>query len=129
MAEFTYPYERAAMLGEEMPEGLDVVDQLIFLCLRGLYAQVRVGTIDRKTGSREKTRLGRQRDVWGQRLMFREKLAQYSAKMFKDVEAAANAYTKDRSLENADRLYYAVYGVQSKAHAEKIDQNPKHFGF
>ena len=113
MAEYTYPYERAAMLGEEMPDGLDMVDQLNFLCLRSLYAQKRSGVIDRATGSREKVKLRYQRDLWEQRLLSREKLAQHCVELFRDVEGAANAYAKERTLENADRLYRALYGVEA----------------
>lgn len=112
MAEFTYPYEREAMRGGEMPEGLDIVDQLTFLCLRSLYAQKRAGFIDRETGSREKLKLRYQRDLWEQRMMFHEKLAQHSAKMFRDVESAANAYAKERTLEHADMIYRALYGME-----------------
>lgn len=111
MADYTYPYERAAMRGDEMPDSLDIVDQLNFLCLRSLYAQNRAGIIDRTVGSAEKAKLRRQRDFWEQRLFFREKLAKHCVEMFQAVEAAANAYAKDRTLENADRLYRAVYGV------------------
>lgn len=111
MADFTYPYERAAMLGEEMPNGLDQVDQLNFLSLRSLYAQVRGGTIDRAAGSREKARLTYQRDLWARKLMIREGIVNRSVELFKAVELAASAYAKERTIENADRLYWALYGV------------------
>lgn len=112
MAEFTYPYERAAMRGGEMPDGLDIVDQLNFLCLRSLYAQAGNGIIDRETGSREKARLGYQRSRWKRKLMIRERVVQRSVEMLKAVELAANAYAKDRTLENADRLYRAIYAAE-----------------
>ena len=111
MAEFAYPYEQAAMLGGEMPEGLELVDQLIFLCLRSLYAQRRRGEIDRETGSREKMRLCYQRDLLGRKLMMGERTVRRSAEMLKAVELAANAYARERTLENADRMYQALYGV------------------
>ena len=113
MPEFTYSYERAAMHGEEMPDGLDVVDQLNFLCLRSLYAQARNGVIDRETGSREKAKLGYRRDWWERKLMLRERVVQHSVEMLKAVELEANAYAKERTLENADRLYQALYGMEA----------------
>lgn len=112
MANFTYPYERAAMRGEEMPDGLDMVDQLNFLCLRSLYGQVHSGTIDRATGSREKGRLIYQRNLWERKLMLQERMVRRSAELFRSVELAANAYAKERTLENADRLYHALYGIE-----------------
>lgn len=113
MAEFTYPYERPAMRGDEMPDGLDMVDQLNFLCLRQLYAQKWAGVIDRTTGSREKAKLRYQRDLWERKLMLRERVVQHSVKMIKAVELAANTYAKDRTLENADKLYQAIYGTEA----------------
>lgn len=111
MAEFIYPYERAAMRGDEMPDGLDMVDQLNFLCLRQLYAQKRAGIIDRATGSAEKARLRYQRDLWERKLMLQERVVQRSVEMLKGVEAGANAYARDRTIENADKLYRALYGM------------------
>lgn len=112
MAEFTYPYECAAMRGDEMPDGLELPDQLNFLCLRNLYAQNRAGIIDRSVGSAEKKKLRYQRDLWERRLLSKEKLAQHCAKMYKDVEAATSAYAKERTLEHADEIYQALYGME-----------------
>lgn len=97
-----------------MPDGLDIVDQLNFLCLRSLYAQVGNGVVDRATGSEEKARLGYQRSWWKRKLMIRERAVQRSVEMLKAVELAANAYAKVRTLENADRLYRAVYGMEAE---------------
>jgi len=112
MAEFTYPYERSAMLGEEMPDGLDMVDQLTFLCLRSLYTQKRRGMIDRETGSREKAKLRYQRDLWERKFAIRERAVERSVKQLKDVELAASAYAKERTLKNADAIYRALYGME-----------------
>lgn len=108
---FTYPYEREAMLGGEMPDGLELPDQLAFLALRSLYAQKRGGVIDRETGSREKAKLRYQRDTLCRKLGTKENMAIRSAWFFRDVEHAANAYAKHRTLENADELYRTVYGM------------------
>jgi len=108
---YSYPYERAAMLGEEMPEGLNLPDQLTFLALRDLYAQNRSGLIDRETGAREKAKLGYRREQVCRKLKVREGLVERSARFYRDVEHAADAYAKQRTLENADELYRAVYGM------------------
>lgn len=106
---FTYPYEQAAMRGEEMPNGLSLPDQLMFLALRQLYVQKRSGAIDRDTGSREKAKLGYQRERLCRKLGIQEGLVLYSARFFKAVEGAASAYAKNRTLANADELYRVVY--------------------
>lgn len=51
------PYEQAAIRGDEMPDGLDYPDQVMFLNLRMLYAQKRMNIIDRETAVREKKKL------------------------------------------------------------------------
>ena len=56
--------------------------------------------------------------------MLRERVVQHSVEMLKAVELAANAYAKERTLENADRLYQAIYGVEapgSYVRAEEIE--------
>ena len=34
---FTFPWEKAAMHGEELPEGLSLPDQMAYTCLRNIY--------------------------------------------------------------------------------------------
>lgn len=48
------PYEKQAQNGEEMPAGLAYADQILFQQLRLLYAQKRMGIIDRETAVTEK---------------------------------------------------------------------------
>lgn len=50
----TFPYEREAMNGNEMPNGLEYPDQVLYLCFRKLYAQLRQGIIGRDTAVLEK---------------------------------------------------------------------------
>ena len=106
-----YPYERAAMYGDPMPDGLSAPDQWMFRCLVLLYDSAKRGIIDRKTGRADKGKLAYQRDLMEKRFKIKEDLVGASARMIKAVEAAANAYARDRTLENADRLYEAIYSV------------------
>ena len=53
-SKLTFPYEAMASNGEEMPEGLDYPDKVTYLCFRMLYAQLRMGIVDRETAIREK---------------------------------------------------------------------------
>ena len=52
-----FPYERQAMNGDELPNGLEYPDQVLYLSFRMLYAQLRQGVIDRDTAVREKRKL------------------------------------------------------------------------
>ena len=53
----TFPYEQQAMNGAEMPEKLEYPDQILYLSLRMLYAQLKQGIVDRPTAVREKKKL------------------------------------------------------------------------
>ena len=106
-----YPYERVAMRGEEMPDGLPLPDQLNFLGLRLIYDSVRRGLIDRDTGREEKWKLSYQKYLWEQKLRGREKLAARCAQLLKGAEAAANRYALDKSQENAEKLWLTVSGL------------------
>lgn len=47
--------ERMAKDGTEMPDGLDYPNQIMYLCLRMLYSQLRLSIIDRDAAIREKS--------------------------------------------------------------------------
>ena len=106
------PYERAAMNGLEMPEGLDPADQWMFLSLRLLYESNKKGIISREVGRIEKGRLAHQRSVMEQKFGMREKLVQSCVERTVRIESAANDYARNRTLENADKLYKALYGME-----------------
>jgi hypothetical protein len=49
--------ERLAASLEEMPDGLDTPDQMLFLVLRELYGNFRSGYVNRERAKREKSRI------------------------------------------------------------------------
>lgn len=101
------PYEKAAIRGDEMPDGLSFPDQLMYIALRSLYSQVRQGIIPRDAGVREKRKImpqyERYRSGWDCGLEWAKKL--------KVTEAARAAYRKNRSLTAADELVAIMEGV------------------
>lgn len=102
----TFPYERQAMNGEEMPCPLEYPDQILYLSLRMLYAQLKQGTIDRATGTREKKQL---MEEYRQN-QFAESLLKECAEQIKRTELARAEYRKNRTLENADKLLACLEG-------------------
>ena len=48
---FTFPWEKAAMHGEELPEGLSLPDQMAYTCLRNIYFLYYNTTISRDQAS------------------------------------------------------------------------------
>lgn len=102
----TLPYEKEAMYGLDMPDGLEQPDQLMFLCLRQLYGQKRAGFIDRSRAITEKSKLLEEYRV----AKFRYDLWEQGTVLWKNIEAAAAAYRKSPSVEAADQLLDAIYG-------------------
>lgn len=51
------PWEKDAMAGLEMPDGLSYPEQILYLSLRMLYRQYYQKTIDRETATKEKKKL------------------------------------------------------------------------
>ena len=51
------PWEKDAMAGLEMPDGLSYPDQVLYLELRLWYIQYNPKLIDRETGVREKNKM------------------------------------------------------------------------
>lgn len=72
----------AATPGSEMPDGLNVGEQLLFLTLRELYSNFRAGAVNRERGHREKQR------IMGayQTIAFQQKLMDYHETLRKRLE-------------------------------------------
>lgn len=104
----TFPYERQAMNGEELPNGLEYPDQVLFILLRGLYDQLRKGIVDRDTAIREKKKLLKEYEAY----RFVDQMGKEWVKTIKDTEIARADYRKNRTLENADKLLAAIEGRQ-----------------
>lgn len=109
---YVFPWEREAMRGEEMPDELSLYDQMAYISLRTLYHDYHEKRLDRETASAEKRRIvgawQRAKDTAD----FQRKLAFFSARVFKDTEAAKIAVRKDPSPENAIRLCNVMDGIE-----------------
>lgn len=101
------PYEKIAMAGGEMPQGLEYPDQILFLELRLLYDSYKRKIIDRETATREKVELLRIHEA--------HKIVDGCGKewveQIKRTERARAEYRKNKTLENADILVACVEGA------------------
>jgi hypothetical protein len=102
-----FEYERQAMAGEEMPDGLRFAGQHYFLALRMLYHQYRQGVIDRETASREKRQLLR---TYEYDLMW-EAIADGHIQARNNSETARSDYRKNPCHENAIKIIESIEGV------------------
>ena len=107
---YAFPWEREAMQGAEMPDGLSMYDQMAYISLRTLYHDYH--EMDRATASAEKRRIFGAWDRAKRTAEFERKLAFFHARLYKDTEMAKTAVRKDPSPENAIRLCNVLDGLE-----------------
>lgn len=100
------PYERIAMAGGEMPDGLSYPDQILYLELRMLYHQYYQKVIDRETAVMEKKKMIEQYKG----LKFREKMGYHWVEIIRLTELATSEYRKNPCHENAMKLIRILEG-------------------
>lgn len=100
------PWEKDAMAGLEMPDGLSYSDQILYLCLRMLYNQYYQKVIDRETATKEKKKLLDEYNVY----QFREELEKQWVEIIRLTELARAEYRKKPCHENAMKLIDIIEG-------------------
>ena len=86
-------------------------DELLYYQAKELYGLFAKGMIEKQTGAERRQKITRayignckREKLWADQ-------NQQTAALFKGIEAAGTAYAKNRTLDNADSLYYAIYRV------------------
>ena len=96
----------------ERPEsGMTYIDYLAWYILRDIYRDFRSGLIDRERGEERKREA---LTIWESESQNVEQCREQIfrvAELWKRIESASSAYQLDRTLENADKLIYAIYRV------------------
>ena len=100
------PWEKDAMAGMEMPDGLSYPDQILYLSLRMLYAQYFKKIIDRETATKEKKKLLDEYRCY----QYREEMGNHWVEIIRLTDLARCDYKKNRTLENADKLVEIIEG-------------------
>ena len=100
------PWEKEAMAGLEMPDGLSYPDQILYLSLRMLYRQYYQKIIERDTATKEKKKLIDEYKVY----QFREELEKQWVEIIRLTELARAEYRKNPCHENAMKLIDIIEG-------------------
>ena len=100
------PWEKDAMAGLEIPDGLSYPDQILYLGLRMLYRQYFQKVIDREIATKEKKKLLEEYRCY----KFREEMGNQWVEVIRLTDLARCDYKKNRTLENADRLVEIIEG-------------------
>lgn len=97
-------FERAAMRGDPMPDGLSFPDQLMFESLALLYTRYQLKSIPRDQAQNDKKKLMDEYRIFSSKW----ELGNHWNEIIKRTETARNNYRKNRTLENADKLLQAL---------------------
>ncbi len=100
------PWEQSAIRGDELPDGLDYPDQVLYLNLRTLYAQKRIGIIDRETAITEKKKLLDEYRAYQQNW----KMADEWCEIIRSTELARAEFRKEPTIDNAWKLVNIIEG-------------------
>ena len=100
------PWEKDAMAGVELPNGLSYPDQILYLELRMLYRQYYQKIIDRETATKEKKKLLDEYKIY----QFREELEKQWVEIIRLTELARAEYRKKPCHENAMKLIDIIEG-------------------
>ena len=106
MTEFTF--EREAMKGKPLPQGLDIADSCLYVALKNLYAMYQNKLISRKDATEEKRRLVYNWTTDKAKLDF---LNRDSETLRDKIGSASEDYKHNPCVETADKLYAAFYNL------------------
>ena len=108
-----------------MPEGLDLVDQLMFQALRLLYARYRRKELSRAAATIEKGQLLYAYDRNTRQWVSSSQLAKWHFELIKATEGALDRFRKEHSLEAADQLADVLDGKIFKPEDLCLSSPPK----
>ena len=106
MKEFSF--ERQAMQGQPLPQGLDIADSCLYVALKNIYAMYRNKMISRKDAIEEKQRLVYNWTTDKAKLDF---LNRDSETLRDKIATASDEYKNNPCIETADKLYAAFYNL------------------
>ena len=106
MTEFTF--EREAMQGKPIPQGLDIADSCLYIALKNLYAMYQNKLISRKDATEEKRRLVYNWTTDKAKLEF---LNRESETLRDKIGTASEDYKNNPCIETAEKLYAAFYNL------------------
>ena len=105
---FMFPWEKAAMRDDDMPDGLDILDQMAYTVLRAIYKSYSSGTISRENASMQKNKLRREYERAVLETKFQSNLCYHHEKTLRMTEMAKTLCRKEPTPENALKLCDAI---------------------
>lgn len=111
----------AAYKGERLPSDSSwtMPERMLWYEYSDLYRRFRAGAIQKEQAEAERNRIMRQYETDSTVQEMSDRVFQAQANLWKRIEAAANAYRRERTLEHADAFIEAVFNVRIKGGAEQ----------
>lgn len=88
----------------------DMLATYLYLSLHALYSRLYAGEITREDAKPIKTGLVGMYDTAKRLYDAKVELLENCTDLWKNVELASSEYAKNKTIENADKLYSAIYG-------------------
>ena len=111
-----FDFERQAMAGELCPKKLDIADTCAYIALKHLYAMFKQNLISRKDATEEKKRIVYNWTTDKSKIEF---LNRDSDELRNRIEIVSVKYKNNPTIENADRLYAALYNLPTDWRTKK----------
>ena len=100
MSEYAFSWERSAMEGTKMPDGLSLSEQKAWQALASLYARFRLKIITREDGHDQKGKIVYQLEKEMRSEQTANELAKWHVDLRKNIETAQNRYMRaKRNME------------------------------
>ena len=115
-----FEFERQAMEGKHLPQGLDIADSCLYIALKNLYAMYRNKLISRKDATEEKKRLVYNWETDKSKIDF---LNRDSEALRDKIDAASDDYKNNPCIETADKLYAAFYNLSEDWRESKDEKS------
>ena len=107
-----FEFERIAMSGGDMPDGLDLAEQMAFTSLRHIYFLYRQKVLSRSKASEEKMKIWWALDEFKKRDSFEKEICSARVEIIKRTEFAKAQCRKNPTEENAIRLCNVLDGLE-----------------
>lgn len=108
---------KLASRGTTPSDEMTCPERCLFYELRDIYKQHRDGTITLKEGENRKQKALRRFERDSYEFTQGKDILRLHGEMWRKIEATANAYRKDPTIEHADAFLEAVYGCGRKEKA------------
>lgn len=109
-AKFAFPFEQHAKRQMDIPDGLDLADQMAYVTLRCIYKAYSDGSLSADRAKEEKKKLRTEWEKMRDKLEMQGKLAKRHIEVIKQTEAAKAEVLKNPTPENAIHLVEVLDG-------------------